>query len=465
MTWRTLLPKRSLQWRLTLSLTAVISALWLAAVLAANTIVRSEADKVFDSALKAVAQRVLPLAYIELLNRERDSATDLSAIRLPSVDPEKETITYIVRDSSGRVVMQSNDAIVDAFPIDLRSGFHDRMAERFYTESAVRGTVFVTTKESGGQRQAAVYKATIMLFWPLIALLPISIFGVWSLVAWSLKPLLEWQGEIEARGRGNLAPVNATNLPSELAPIATSVDKLIARLRQAIEAERSFTGNSAHELRTPVAAALAQTQRLIAELRDDALGVRARSIETALHDLSRLSEKLLQLAKAEGGSLVSDKSYNLAEVLRIVVTDHATAPSVSERLIIRLPSSGIFMSLLDADAFAILARNLIENALKHGNVDEPIEVALDGQGIFSVGNHGAVISPHDLSRLTRPFERGATKAKGSGLGLAIAAAVATGAGTRLQLASPLPGQLDGFEVKVLLPSPSIEKSTDSHGII
>ncbi|MEZ5855886.1 MAG: hypothetical protein R3D67_14510 [Hyphomicrobiaceae bacterium] len=80
------------------------------------------------------------------------------------------------------------------------------------------------------------------------------------------EAVVDWQGEIEVRGRGNLAPVNATNLPTGGTPIAAAVDGLIARLEQALEAERSFTGNSAHELRTPIAAALAQIQRLIIEL-------------------------------------------------------------------------------------------------------------------------------------------------------------------------------------------------------
>ena len=61
-------------------------------------------------------------------------------------------------------------------------------------------------------------------------------------------------------------PVATEGLPDEIATVAASVNALIGRLRGALEAERSFTANSAHELRTPIAAALAQTQRLIAEL-------------------------------------------------------------------------------------------------------------------------------------------------------------------------------------------------------
>lgn len=445
-------PSRSLQWRLSLSLAAVVSALWLAAVLAAGIIVRSETGKVFDSALQEVAQRVLPLAYIELLNRDRDTGSDADTSQLiPAVDPHSETITYIVRDASGRVLMQSHDAAPDAFPADLRPGFHESAGLRLYTESAIQGTVFVTTAEVLELRQAAVLKAVAMLALPLIVLLPISVLGVWGLVAWSMKPLTAWQSEIEMRGRGNLAPVNASDLPSEIAPIAASVDRLIARLRRALEAERNFTGNSAHEFRTPIAAALAQTQRLIAEANDHPVAARARSIEAALRDLSRLSEKLLQLAKAEGGGLLADTPQDLSEALRHVCIDLARARNTAERLVVRLPSPGAFMSSLDADALAILARNLIENALKHGDADAPVEVTLTKTGLLRVANRSPIVPPDELSRLIRPFERGATRANGSGLGLAIADAIARGAGGTLDLSSPISGEPNGFEVLVRLP--------------
>lgn len=454
MRWVRLPPRQSLQWRLTIGLTALVSVLWLAAVLAAGTIVRSETDKVFDSALQEVAQRVLPLAYIELLNRDRENSDVAASQRIPSVDPHTETITYIVRDATGRVLMQSHDADPNAFPTDLRPGFHNGPKLRLYTESAIQGTVLVTTAEPFQHRLDTVFKSVAMLAIPMIVLLPISILGVWWLVAWSLRPLVDWQGEIELRGRGNLAPVNATNLPTEVAPIADAVDDLIARLRQALEAERSFTGNSAHELRTPIAAALAQVQRLIIELPDTATRVRAQAIECALRELARLSEKLLQLAKAEGGSLIGDAPQDLVPVLQLVCSDFARATSIGKRLSVQIPQSGGVMSLMDPDAFAILARNLIENAFKHGDANRQVDVKLTQDGLLTVANRSPIVSPDDLSRLTRPFERGATRAKGAGLGLAIADAIACGTGGSLELVSPIPGETDGFEARVVLPRAS-----------
>ena len=455
MRWPVLPPKNSLQRRLSLGLAIGVTGLWLVATVGAGLILRHEIDEVFDSALQEVAQRVLPLAYIEVLDRDTGAPDDVPAQRIASVTPHEEYITYIVRDAKGRVLLQSHDADPAAFPNDLTPGFHDSPQLRLYTESAVQGTLFVTAAERPSHRSKAVVEAVGMLVWPLAALLPLSLLGIWALVRLSLRPILALQSEIESRGRGNLAPVGATGLPAEIGPVADAVNRLIARLQRALEAERSFTANSAHELRTPIAAALAQTQRLLAEMPDGPTRERARTVEAALRQLSRLSEKLLQLAKAEGGGLLAETPQDLARVLGFVLDDLGRDPETAERLHVTLPPEGSLMSHMDADAFAILARNLVENALKHGSAEAPVTITLSADGMLSVANSGPVVAAETLARLKRPFERGATGAKGSGLGLAIAEAIANGSGARLELLSPIPGQSDGFEARFHLPESQV----------
>lgn len=435
-----LLP-RSLRARLAIVLAASLAALWTGASLYAGHVLRHETDEVFDSALREVAERILPLAYEQMLADEDGAA---GGLRLPPVGTT-EFISYVVRDDNGRVLLRSSAADAMQIPAGLAPGFETTETLRTYTETAVQGTIVVTTAEYLDHRRHVFAGALRVFVWPLIALLPLTVLVVWLAIHLSFRPAIAFRDAIEQRGRGNLTPVDGGGLPSELSPVAAAVNALLARLRSALEAERSFTANSAHELRTPIAAALAQTQRLLAEM-PDANRERARSIESALRRLTRLSEKLLQLAKAEGGGLIAEQPSDLSAVLALVVDEVGRSSDADDRIELSVPDEGV-PSDIDPDAFAVLARNLIENALKHGVPDAPVEIVLDRDSLV-VRNHGPIVPADDVDRLMRPFERGASRSDGSGLGLAIVAAVCRGAGLELRVASPANGWPDGVAVRV-----------------
>ena len=423
-----------------------MTVLWLAAAAVAGLVLRREIDAVFDSALQEVAQRILPLAYSELLAREADDPPQ----HMAPIGPHREYVTYVVRDETGRDLLQSSDADPAAIPGTVPDGFSTTGDLRLYTETAVRGTVRVTTVEPLVHRRETVRAAVVALLWPLAALVPIALLAVIGLGRSTVRPIVAFRERIEARGRGNLSPLGETDLPAEIAPVAAAVDALLERLRGALEAERSFTANAAHELRTPVAAALAQTQRLLAELPEGGARERARAVATSLRRLSGLAEKLLQLAKAEGGGLLAETPTRVGPVLALVIDEIDRRSDVAERLDVSIPPDGGPLCDLDPDAFAVLARNLIENALKHGSPEGRVTVRLGGDGL-EVENDGPVVAAGDLARLTRRFERGSTAAEGSGLGLAIVAAVCRGSGAVLDLRSPAPGRDGGFLARVRLP--------------
>jgi two-component system OmpR family sensor kinase len=277
-----------------------------------------------------------------------------------------------------------------------------------------------------------------------------------------MAPIRNLRTGIEARGSGDLTPIPAAGLPSEIGPIADAVNHLLLRLSRALDAERSFTANSAHELRTPVAAALAQTQRLIAETKDAVSRERAQQIERALQRLARLSEKLMQLARAEGGRLRGRETTDIASVATMVVDEMVRKPGMAERIILDVPATPVPAGI-DADSFAIVLRNLVENGLKHGPADRPVAIALSRDGVLTVSNEGPPVPPDLVSRLLQPFERGHTTAEGAGLGLAIVKAIAAGTGGRLILTSPLPGQQSGFEARFAAPPPKLEGLAENPG--
>jgi two-component system OmpR family sensor kinase len=355
-----------------------------------------------------------------------------------------EYFTYVVRDAKGQILLRSHKAESSVFPPFTGMGFADTLTHRIYTDAALQGTVTISVAEPLARRRAVAWQTLLGLALPLGLLVPVSLIGVWALVRLSMAPLRRLRFDIEARGADDLTPVSMAALPSEIRPNALAVNRLLERLKRTLEAERSFTANSAHELRTPVAAALAQTQRLIIETSDKVARERAREIEAALRRLVRLSEKLMQLARAEGARLQAAEPINLAVILHMVVNEMTSGVGNAGRIELVLPDVPA-LSYIDPDAFAILARNLIENALKHGSRQEPVRVALSADGVLRVANAGPTVAPDLLSRLPEPFERGQAQADGAGLGLAIAKTIAAGAGGRIELLSPREGREDGFE--------------------
>ncbi|AOY87755.1 two-component sensor histidine kinase [Marinobacter salinus] len=433
--------RHSLQRTLSLGLTVGVTLLWLMGVTASAMVAQHEMNEVFDSALQETAQRILPLAVTDILSREAGTGQK----RAPAMGDHEEYLTYLVRDASGKILLQSHDTDISVFDARPRQGFFDTDTHRIYGESAVSDTLFIEVAEPLAHRREAAFEAGLALLLPLLVLIPVSLIGVWWAVRCSLRRVVVFRETLESRGSADLSPIAVERLPAEFEPIAASINRLLERLRRALEAERSFTANSAHELRTPLATALAKVQRLKTELSEKTSLQKASEIEESLHNLARLSQKLLELAKAEGGGVLSEEEHDLVPILETIIGDYERLNP--GRIDAQLPNTEV-TSLLNPDAFAILIRNLIENALKHGGKGGAVEIRLSADGTVSVKNHGDIVAPSDMALLRNRFVRAETNALGSGLGLAIAEAIVSGAGIRLGLHSPARGWQDGFEAEL-----------------
>ena len=436
---------RSLQGRLAFSLGILLTVMWIAAAWVTSVILRHEMDEVFDSALQETAQRLLPLAVVDIVGRDEEGVTQ----RLAVIRDHEEFFTYIVRDDEGRILLQSHAADPADFPAWDGIGFRQTATHRLFSDAALQGTVRITVAEPLDHRAAVAREIQMGLGLPLLVLVPLTLLGIALGTRASLAPVRRFRERLAARTARDLSPVPSAGIPSELTPVADTLNGLLDRLRAAFEAERSFAANAAHELRTPLAGAIAQVQRLRAETTDPGAIARAGEIETTLKRLTRFSERLMQLARAEGARLRTDTVSDLGAVVRVVVEDlvRQTTPG---RISLIVPAERV-MSDLDPDALGIVCRNLVENALRHGAEAEPVQVALEADGTLRVANAGPVVPPEILSRLTTRFERGGANRDGSGLGLAIVAAIAEGIGSRLVLASPRTGHADGFEASIALP--------------
>lgn len=433
--------------QLILLLTAATIVFWLAAVGIGASVMRSEFDEVFDSALKETSARLLPLLVEDLFRRAPGGLPRRIGFAGAEGD---EYLTYQLRDPSGKVLLHSHSAEPVPFDVPLKQGYADTATHRVYTETAVSGSLFLQVADPLEHRREAVAESVGSLFVPLALLIPLSVAAIWLLVRRTLSPIEELRSQIGARDGTNLAPLRTTEMPPELGSIAHSVDHLLERLRAALDSEREFAANSAHELRTPIAGALAQTQRLLHELPEGPARRRAREVEKALSGLSHLAEKLLQMARADSGIGLSEKPVDLVPVVAMIVKDFQRGRTAATRLRVDLGEKPL-MRRVDVDAFGIALRNLVENALKHGASNEPVIVSVRQPGIISVANAGPPVPPAELAILMKRFRRGQTSASGSGLGLAIAATLVDRMGGRLDLLSPALEATDGFEARISLP--------------
>ncbi|WP_135451280.1 sensor histidine kinase [Tabrizicola caldifontis] len=446
---------RSLQGRLGLWLGLVLTALWVAAASVTALIARGEIEQVFDAALQETAQRILPLAVVDILNREEAGISQ----RLAAIREHDEYFTCIVRDDQGRILLQSHAADPTVFPAWDGAGFRSTATHRLYNDEAVQGTIRITVAEPLAHRAIVAWDIQMGLGLPLLVVLPVALIAIVMAVRASLAPLRKFRDRLAARGASDLSPVASTDLPSELAPLAETMNSLLARLDAAFESERSFAANAAHELRTPLAGAIAQAQRLQAEMRDADARARAGEIEANLKRLTRLAERLLQLARAEGGRLRRGFVADVRPVARLIVDELARVGGPG-CIRLTLPATAVLTDL-DPDAFAILLRNLIENALRHGRADCPVDVVLSGDGTLIVANEGPVVPADDLARLTQRFERAKSGATGSGLGLAIVRSIAERTGSSFEIRSPRAGGDSGFEAIYRIPDVRPERSRNA----
>lgn len=436
--------------RLAANLTIILSVCWLIAVATAAFTVHYEMNEVFDSVLQEAAQQILP----DIIARQGTTLLETPAsdpIVMPAV-PHDEYITYQVLAADGRLLLRSHQAPTRPYTLPIRPGFSSPGSGRVYTEPSVDGRLFIQIAEPAEHRAEAIRGAVLWLILPLTALVPIIFFLVPWTVRRGLRPLLALQTEIRQRNRTNMTEIAPGQMPQELQPILADVNLLLRRLALAIDSERNFATNSAHELRTPLASALANAQLLINQFDPgDPRAVRATALADQLHRLGQYVTKLLELAQADAGVALQRQAVDLLPVLHLVLDEFAHQPGVANRLQLHAEGRHDFVVHAHVDAAAIALRNLVENAIVHGAAGAPIDITLEEDGCVTVTNEAPVIPPDRLAKLVNRYQRLSPSAPGSGLGLAIVRAIMEQSGGALILRSPAPGRAGGFSATLQFP--------------
>lgn len=437
----------SLVSRLIWLLASAMAGLWLLGSITAGMLTVFEINERLDDALEEVAQRLLPVTYeaVEAPQEMQRMAQRLVA----TMDPK--ALAYQVIGPAGGIAMRSENAPATPFPVPREAGFHDVPRYRIYTQPAAAEGYFIEVAEPAMHRSEALRRAIALSVGPLLFFLPLC----WVLIRWvvfrGMRSLTQLRQEIGRRDGSNLSRIPDPGMPTELAPILTAVNRLLERLERALATERQFAANSAHELRTPIAGVLAQMQLLAAQLAGGPQAERAERIVGQVKGLSSLAEKLLQLSRTGAGLVLQRQPIDVITVLQLLLDEFRRLDGVGDRLSLTVAPGADFVVQGDLDVLGITLRNLIENAVRYGAADEPIEVVVERGRRIRVLNGGPVIPPETLEVLKKPFVRGSSVGAGGGLGLAIVDSVMKQIGGDLVLASPVAGRASGFEAGLLFP--------------
>ncbi|MEH6500252.1 MAG: ATP-binding protein [Pseudoalteromonas distincta] len=432
----------SLRLRLIVILGSTFVILWSAAAAWMLHDLRAEMMRSLDQRLAASAQMVAGL-LVQMPQASQPGQTEpISAQRLGMPDG----LTCQVSSLRGEVVARSNPELSE--PLDAQQmGFRDQLIDgvnwRSYTVE--QHGMRITTADPLDER--ATLQASVLLAAAVpvgLALLG-SLLLLWFGVRKGLEPLSQMAEALLARGPDALEPVRLDPLPSELRPLQESQNQLFERITHAIERERRFTGDAAHELRSPLTAIKVHLQ--VAQITSgkqaaDALAQAERGADR----LQSTLEQLLLLARVEGRQSFEEGSQCSAlEVAGMAIEDTIGASGVT-----LISAPGLSPRALNVPpALATVAlRNLLDNALRHTAPGTRVHLELDSQGewaSFRVRDHGCGLADDSILLLTRRFWRQGT-GSGSGLGLAIVDAIVQRCGCKLRFSNSSEGMLVTLDV-------------------
>lgn len=301
-------------------------------------------------------------------------------------------------------------------------------------------------------RQEIATEIAEHLIQPLLIALPGLALLLALAIGIALRPLHKLTRDIAQRAPDRLDPLALDNAPTEVAPLVRRLNELFAEITRALDNERRFTADAAHELRTPLAAIRAQAQ----------VACRARAPEEQAHALeqlglsaqraSHLIDQLLLLARIDSGQTLPATTRQPCSLDQLLIDAAAQQGPAAIEKDIQLEITDNRATPLNGDAtlLSALLRNLIDNAVRYtphaGRVvlslsqtatHQTVTVSDSGPGIPMAQRAEAV------HRFVRFADAGTPETSGSGLGLAIVQRIAHVHGAKVELAEGLPHPAGG----------------------
>jgi two-component system sensor histidine kinase TctE len=429
----------SLRARLELLIGFLFLAGLLTLYIAARAYGRDAADRSFDRLLAGSAISIVE--SVSLTNRAIEVDVPYAALEMLSAAPD-DRVFYAVTGPDGATITGYADLPTAAGPehealvaqrresgdIQFFNARYKGETVRFarlareISREGVLGTVWVQVGQTRLAREMVAQESVLNALIPIAVIMLLAMSIVWFGLARALSPLRRLGDDIASRSPDDLRPID-TSVPRELRPFLQAINGFMRRLAASIDTLKAFIADASHQMRTPLAALLAQAQAA----RSGDPRELDRSLEAIARNGARLTHLLNQLlvdaTVAHRADLRRFVAADLLEVLREAIRDTAGEIEGSD---VRLRTS-LNEARLQADPVLLVEafKNLVHNAIRHGHRAEtaPVEVELQrteaGYSV-QIRDRGPGIPEPDRLRVFERFVRLQTDAPGAGIGLAIA---------------------------------------------
>ena len=287
----------------------------------------------------------------------------------------------------------------------------------------------------------------------------LGLAGGWWIATRAIRPIEAISGTAVKIAAGDLSQrISATDADNELGRLAGVLNSTFARLEAAFAQQARFTADAAHELHTPVAVMLTQTQSALARERPGAeYRETLEACQRAAQRMRRLTESLLQLARLDAGQETMKRlQFDLSTIVRECV--ELIHPLAKERGISLHCDSPSLECVGDPERLAQVITNLLANAIQYNKENGEVRAtttSVDHTAVLTVSDTGPGIRAEDLPRVFDRFFRADESRAGStghtGLGLAISKAIVEAHGGTIEVSSA-PGLGTTFTMRLPLPS-------------
>ena len=438
---------RSLQARLLVLVLGLVTLVWIGTAARTWFDAQHELDELLDSHL---AQAAAILVAQQVHEMDDDHGVDA-----PVLHRYASRVAFQVFHE-GKLVLRSAGAPVEpmaAAQPQPRSGFATVQiagnAWRVFATHGAERDVQVYVGEQASSRDSILWAVLRGALWPMLVALPLLGLAVGWAIDRGVAPLRRLGRALAQRQAQDLAPVRLDDAPSEMAPLVAALNGLFGRIGDVLEAERRFTADAAHELRTPIAAIRAQAQVALAETDDGLRRGALRKTLAGCDRAARLVDQLLTLARLEALAPATAGAVDLAAITRQAVAEIAPRAIAGQQSIALDAADGCWIDG-DETLLAVLVRNLVDNAVRYSPPLARIELRVerhDGQVLLTVEDSGPGLSPPQLARLGERFFRvEGGEGSGSGLGWSIVQRIAAAHGATVSAKAS--DRLSGLAVHV-----------------